>query len=151
MIIKISFSIALFIIIYLFTLSFITRQDVVKKESDRQLISCPNTSNCVLSTSSSKEKMIDPLSFIDKDPEQNWNALVKAIQSQGGNILINDGTYLHAIFTSTIFRFKDDLEAILTQDHIDIRSASRAGKSDLGQNKKRIERIRSSYQTNKTQ
>lgn len=55
--------------------------------------------------------------------------------------------YLHAVFTSLIFRFRDDVE-ILVDDSakvLQIRSASRVGHSDLGVNRKRVERLRDRF------
>jgi uncharacterized protein (DUF1499 family) len=146
MFIKIVISIIALIIIYFFTLSFLTRHHSLKQESERQLEACPQSPNCVLSTSTVAEKSIKPFSLLNGHSQYSWQALINTIKNEDGIILINDGTYLHAVFTSSIFRFKDDLEAQLTEDHIDVRSASRAGKSDLGQNRKRIEHIRSIYQ-----
>ena len=56
-----------------------------------------------------------------------------------------DPNYIHAVYTSTLFRFKDDLEVVLNTEHIDIRSASRAGSSDLGKNRQRVEKLRQLY------
>jgi uncharacterized protein (DUF1499 family) len=52
--------------------------------------------------------------------------------------------YLHVVFTSTIMRYRDDVEFILFADdgQIAVRSASRVGHSDLGVNRERIEDIR---------
>ena len=65
----------------------------------------------------------------------------------GGQIEKDDGDYLHAVFISTVFRFRDDLE--LRQDaahsRIQVRSASRIGYSDLGVNRKRVEKLRREF------
>lgn len=55
--------------------------------------------------------------------------------------------YLHAEFTSLIFRFVDDVEFLLEEEThtIHLRSASRVGASDLGVNRRRVEAIRSRY------
>ena len=55
--------------------------------------------------------------------------------------------YIHAEFTSLIFRFVDDVEFYFPPTdaadvRVDIRSASRVGYSDLGANRKRMEAIR---------
>lgn len=147
MILKIILGIAFSIILYLFTLSFMTRHHQIKDADKRILQPCPNTPNCVLSTSSINEKSIQPFPVIKGQAQNNWTTFINTIKDQGGEIIVHDSSYLHAVFTSTIFRFKDDLEATLSDDHIDIRSASRAGKSDLGQNRKRIELLRTLYQT----
>lgn len=51
--------------------------------------------------------------------------------------------YLHAEFTSALFRFVDDVEFLIDPDakQIHFRSASRVGYSDLGANRRRMEAI----------
>jgi uncharacterized protein (DUF1499 family) len=53
-------------------------------------------------------------------------------------------TYLHAECTSLVFRFVDDVEFLIdpTARAIHFRSASRAGRSDFGVNRRRMEAIR---------
>ena len=138
-------AIVLIIIIYLASLSFMTRQHRIKSEDDRLLKPCPNKPNCVLSLSEKETQTIEAFSIIENNKQLSWKSLIAAIKNSGGEILIDDGQYCHAVFTSTIFRFKDDFEAVLNENKIEIRSASRAGKSDLGQNRKRVEKIRSLY------
>ena len=60
-------------------------------------------------------------------------------------IVEQDLRYLHATFSSRIMRFTDDVEFLLSDDKksIQVRSASRLGKSDLGANLKRIVHLRS--------
>ena len=53
--------------------------------------------------------------------------------------------YLHAEFTSRIFRFVDDVEFLLEDGIIHVRSASRVGRWDLGANRARIEDIRGRF------
>ncbi len=137
--------IALIVIVYFASLSYLTRHDKIKDEGERQLADCPPTPNCVSSLASNDAKKVEALPIDRANIQASWQKLQKAIQQAGGRILIDDGHYVHAVFTSTLFRFKDDLEALLNEDHIDIRSASRAGKSDLGQNRKRVENIRKIY------
>lgn len=56
--------------------------------------------------------------------------------------------YLHAVFTSLVFRFQDDVEILRDADAqvLHVRSASRVGHSDLGVNRKRVERLRQRFQ-----
>jgi len=62
----------------------------------------------------------------------------------GARIVTVDGPYLHAEFTSPLFRFVDDLELLWNGERqvLDVRSASRVGNSDLGVNRKRVEVLR---------
>ena len=141
---KIIAGIIFLVIIYLASLSFITRHDRIKTETERQLTPCPDKPNCVFSQAVNKSHAIQAFPLLSIDTE-SWGILIKVIQQSGGKILVDDGHYCHAVFTSTIFRFKDDLEAVLNKNNIDIRSASRAGRSDLGQNRNRVEKIRLLY------
>ncbi len=61
-----------------------------------------------------------------------------------GSIQVENEDYLAATFTSSFFRFVDDLEIRIHADQnmIHIRSASRVGHSDGGVNKKRIEQLK---------
>jgi len=55
--------------------------------------------------------------------------------------------YIHVEFRSAIWRFVDDVEFYLGDDGetIHVRSASRMGRSDMGVNRKRVERIREKF------
>lgn len=136
---------ALLITLYFAYLSFITRHARIKPEGERQLSACPTTPNCVSSLAKDPAAHVAAFSANPQNPSADWDRLLRAIRLEGGEILVNDGHYLHAVFTSRLFRFRDDLEAVLNADRIDIRSASRAGQSDLGQNRKRVGKIRQHY------
>ncbi len=138
-------AIVLIIIIYLASLSYMTRQHRIKPDDERQLKPCPNKPNCVLSLSEKESQAIEAFQVKENNKQLSWENLKTAIIKSGGEILIDNGQYCHAVFTSTIFRFKDDFEAVQNYNQINIRSASRAGNSDLGQNRKRVEKIRLLY------
>lgn len=146
MIFKVIIGLVIFVICFLAFKSFNTRHTIVKSSTERQLLlPCPDKPNCVLSTSSIKREMIKPFELINNDSAYSWQQLKRAIENKNGHIMVDDGHYLHAVFTSSLFRFKDDVEAMLTPEHIDIRSASRAGTSDMGKNRQRIIDIRTHY------
>ena len=62
-------------------------------------------------------------------------------------VVKEDPTYIHAIFSSKVFRFKDDVEFYFDESsqQIHFRSASRVGYSDWGVNRKRMEDISARY------
>lgn len=62
-------------------------------------------------------------------------------------IVREEAGYLHAEVRSFLFRFVDDVEFLLDEDNrlIHVRSASRTGYSDLGVNRRRVERIRAHF------
>jgi uncharacterized protein (DUF1499 family) len=51
--------------------------------------------------------------------------------------------YIHAEFTTLVFRFVDDVEFLIDHEarRIDFRSASRVGHSDLGTNRRRMRKL----------
>jgi uncharacterized protein (DUF1499 family) len=137
--------IPLLIIVALATLSFTTRHNPFKVEPKSTLEDCPDKDNCVFSQATRDRHKVDSLEITSDDPQRNWDKLINIIQQSDGDIIFNDGQYCHAVFTSTFFRFKDDLELLREGSQIHIRSASRAGRSDLGVNRKRVEAIRTLY------
>jgi len=105
---------------------------------------CPTSPNCVSSEAAENdaEHYIKPLPIRDG---KSWATMVAAIENLGGHIVVNDDQYLHATFTSALFRYVDDVEARLdvSERVIHLRSASRVGHSDLGVNRRRLESLRS--------
>ncbi len=103
---------------------------------------CPASANCVCSEEHSQSSEQHALTPINAGYGA-WKKLIKIIIRQGGEIQQDDGSYLHATFTSPVFRYVDDVELRLDEDQglIHIRSASRVGRSDFGENRKRVERI----------
>jgi len=104
---------------------------------------CPESPNCVCSelhSQSSAQHGIAPIQAEDGV----WNQLKNIIIEQGGVIQQEQGSYLHATFTTPVFRYVDDVELRLDDSGnlIHIRSASRTGRSDFGVNRRRVERIR---------
>ncbi len=63
-------------------------------------------------------------------------------------IISADDQTLNAKYRSRIFRFVDDVDFVLDESEsvIHFRSASRVGYSDMGANRKRMERIRKAFQ-----
>ena len=79
------------------------------------------------------------------DPLQGTLAEVRqAIEATGGTITTETDDYIAATYASKLFRFVDDVEVRdAGKGTVHIRSASRVGYSDMGANRKRVERIRS--------
>jgi len=115
---------------------------------DGLLHPCPDSPNCVCSEIHSQSSDEHAITAINTDHD-SWAELRHSTTVQGGSIQYDDGDYLHATFTSLIFRYVDDVELRRDADKglIHIRSASRAGRSDFGVNRKRIERIKQGLHT----
>lgn len=111
-----------------------------------KLRACPDSPNCVVSENETPASRVDPLPF-DGAPQQAWAALREAVERGGGVIREDRDGYLWATFTSRIFRFVDDVEFRMDAAGgvIHVRSASRAGYSDFGVNRKRVEKLRAAF------
>lgn len=104
-----------------------------------KLAPCPDTPNCVSSQSNDSEHAIDPLPYV------SIAEIKKVVKNMERTTIIEEtDNYLYAEFKSRLMGFVDDVE--FHQDDVNqvvnVRSASRLGKSDLGVNRKRVESIR---------
>lgn len=119
---------------------------------DGRLTSCPASPNCVSSQAEREDEThyIEPVLAKGPLPEVKTHILKVVDQMPGSRVVKNDNNYIRAEFTSLIFRFVDDVEFYFPQTvsekiTIHVRSASRIGHSDLGVNRKRIEKFRSRF------
>ncbi len=112
-----------------------------------RLSPCPKSPNCVSSQSPESVHFIEPLYF-KGTKEKAKEILIALIQSMNRTKFVTvTEDYIHAEFSSRIFRFVDDVEFLFDEQNkiVHLRSASRIGYSDLGVNRKRIEKIRSKF------
>lgn len=112
-----------------------------------QLANCPQTPNCVSSQSNDINHKVDPLTY-NSSPEQALTELETILQEiDNAEIIEENENYLYAQFTSNIMGFVDDVEFYLDpqEELIHVRSASRIGESDLGANRRRVERLREQF------
>ena len=139
---------ALVAVIALFVLGIRSNSGAAPGLVEGRLQRCPDTPNCVSSEFvADAEHSIEPLVYSADQAAQVLPRLKTVIAELGGNIQEERTDYLAATFTSSIFRFVDDLEIRIdaAQNTIHLRSASRVGRSDLGTNRKRVERLKSSF------
>lgn len=111
---------------------------------DGKLAPCPASPNCVSSQSSDKDHFVEPFPFTGTPVEAMAKVKVVLSTMPRARIVTATENYLHAEFTSALFRFVDDAEFWFDEiaRTIHLRSASRVGSSDLGVNRKRIEDLR---------
>lgn len=129
---------------------------LTSKAPDAKLVNgmlrpCPQTPNCVSSEEQGDSK-IAPLSF-NSTTEKAWQKLREAIKQSGGVIRQDDKSYLWATYTSRVFRFVDDMEfrMVPEMNFINVRSGSRVGHSDLGVNRKNVEKLRKQFNLGTTE
>lgn len=103
---------------------------------------CPESPNCVSSYADDEVHGIDPLPLPEQDPIARLVTVIGAMPRT--EIVTREDDYLHATFTSLVFRFVDDVEFRVDRDAgvIHVRSASRVGYGDMNVNRSRVESIR---------
>lgn len=113
-----------------------------------RLAPCPSTPNCVSSFAdpADAEHSIDPFRPAPgESATELLDRLAEEIEARPRTAIVSrDGGYLHATFTTRVFRFTDDLELLADPGAgvVHVRSASRVGHSDLGVNRDRVEALR---------
>ncbi|MFP6621317.1 MAG: DUF1499 domain-containing protein [Pirellulaceae bacterium] len=111
---------------------------------DGQLARCPARPNCVCSQSAAARHAIEPL-VVPAGMGNPMGHLLEILQQMPRvRLLCQADDYLHLEVRTAWFRFVDDVEFYWDQQAscIHVRSASRIGYSDLGTNRRRVERIR---------
>ncbi len=115
----------------------------------RTLPPCPDSPNCV-STQALREDAqhyIEPITYTGSAADARRRLLDVIAAMPRTKIVTDEETYIHATFTSLIFRFVDDVQFVIDDatKTIHFRSASRVGYGDMGVNRKRMEEIRTRF------
>ena len=115
---------------------------------------CGTSPNCVCSTDPRPSHHVEAWSspFDSEQTVARLADLVRGTPHARISLLEPSGGYLRAEFRSVLFRFIDDLECLCqpASDQaggtvIQVRSASRAGHSDLGVNRRRVLALREAW------
>ena len=141
-------SLILLVIVALFILSLMSHSGQANGLVESKLTKCPDTPNCLCSEYKvDVDHYVEPLGISEQKAPEVLSRLKTVILRMGGSINVEKADYLAATFTSSIFRFVDDLEIRVDPDknQVQLRSASRVGRGDGGVNRKRIERLKSLY------
>ena len=115
-----------------------------------RLKKCPDSPNCVQSyDKSDKDHYFDPIK-ISSNKERAHQKITGILEkSPRAKIVKTTPDYIYAEFTSSLFKFVDDVEFDFTREGlVHFRSASRVGHSDLGANNSRIEKIQFKFYQN---
>ena len=110
-----------------------------------RLVPCKPSPNCVSSQADAGDAVhyIAPLAA--PDPERAFAALKREVRATPRVTIVTEAPqYLYAEYRSLVFGFVDDVEFWLDPGAkvIQVRSASRLGRSDLGVNRARVEALR---------
>jgi len=110
---------------------------------DGRLRPCPETPNCVSSEpgGAGHDRRVAALAISATDtPDTAWRRLREALEATGGVVRVESPGYLVATYSTRWLGFVDDLEARRDDAAalIQLRSASRVGRSDFGVNRRRV-------------
>ena len=136
------------IAIFFMILGFKSQTGEAPGLANNQLQKCPDTPNCVTSEIKIADAhFVSPLDTQGVTTKKTMQALTDIILKAGGKIQTSNKNYIAATFSSAIFQFVDDFEIRVdaAQQKVHFRSASRVGKSDLGANLKRVNKIKERY------
>ena len=114
---------------------------------DGRLLPCPSSPNCVSSQDPDPEHRIEPIAF-SGDADAAWARPAAVLDEwPRTTTLETEAGYLRVESKSRVFRFRDDMEFLLdpAASVIHVRAAARAGYSDMGANRRRIEAIRQAF------
>lgn len=104
---------------------------------------CPNSPNCVVSSEKDPKHHIEPIVYAC-DQTVAFTVLKDILNSLEHTTIVEETPlYFRLECRTKVFKFVDDVEFYFSGDStILMRSASRVGFSDLGVNRRRLEKIR---------
>ncbi len=110
----------------------------------KQIATCPSSPNCVSSLEVSPKHKIKPWSLRGDSALVRKQLRELVLKMPRVKLIKKTENYDHFVFTSKVFRFKDDVWLYFDPDtkSIHFKSASRIGYSDFGVNRKRVEGIK---------
>lgn len=111
-----------------------------------KLAPVPSSPNAVSSQTEQIDKYVEPL-ILHESVKDSQDKIIDVLTEMGCEIVTRSEVYIHAIDTSNLFHFRDDLEFFFDEDEglIHFRSASRVGYSDLGINRDRYLKLSKFY------
>ena len=119
--------------------------------SGMAIAACPTAKpNCVCTLNTEDGFKANPIAFTS-DAASVLAKLKLAIQTEpNSEIVFENARQLEVTFKTALFGFRDDASFALNlpAKQIEFRSSSRVGYSDLGVNRKRMERIRAAFSAN---
>lgn len=126
-----------------------TPERVQQDAQTRTLSPCPDSPNCVSTQAQQDDAQhyIAPIPFTGSAADARQRLLDVIGAMPRSQVVTNEEGYIHATFTSLIFRFVDDVQFVIDDaaKTIHFRSAARVGRGDMGVNRNRMEEIRTRF------
>jgi len=111
---------------------------------DGKFYPCPNTLNCVSTQATDAKHKISPIIYSGtmSEAKKKIDKILNSLKRT--KIITNTENYIHAEVRTATFKFVDDVEFLFDDSEkiIQFRSRARSGHSDMGVNRKRMEKIR---------
>jgi len=110
---------------------------------------CPDSPNCVSTQSTDKARFIESLHYAGSLADARQKLIDILENTKRVRLLKVETDYIHAEFRLSIFQFIDDVELCFPPDQaiIHVKSASRKGYYDFGANRRRVEWLRSTFES----
>ena len=111
---------------------------------DGRLRPCPSSPNCVSSEPAEERSPTEALAFTGEAGAALERLVALLREQPRAEVVTVTDDYVHAVFRTPLFGFRDDVEFRLdaTAGRIHVRSASRVGYSDFGANRRRVDALR---------
>ena len=112
---------------------------------------CPDSPNCVSSMANPKDAIhfIEPLSYTGsrKAAQEQLLSALEASTEETHKLLKAERAYWHYEFRTPWLKLRDNVEFFFPEKQkvIHMRSASEVGYSDMGTNRKRLEKLRKAF------
>lgn len=110
---------------------------------DGKLHPCPKSPNCVSTQATDEKQKMEPINY-SGSLEDAKSKIITIINSlKRSKVITNEENYIHIEFRTATFRFVDDVEFLFDDKEkiIHFRSRARMGYSDMGVNRKRMDKI----------
>ncbi|MGR5287359.1 DUF1499 domain-containing protein [Vibrio maritimus] len=111
-----------------------------KTTTDRTEEPCGDSPRCVSTQDSREEFKLAPFKLA---PDTNINQIeTVALSFDNAEVAAFEGNYLRVEYTSSVFRYVDDMEVKIQDGELLVRSEARIGYYDFDVNRKRVEAFR---------
>lgn len=119
----------------------------MNSQSDNRISPCPKTPNCVSSLDADRRHFVQPLRFAGSANDAQYRLLRILNDLRRARVVTFEENFIQAEFISSVFGFIDDVVFDFDDREkiVHVKSASRVGFSDLGVNRRRIEKIRKRF------
>ena len=123
---------------------------VLRSSVTGDLAPCGSAPHCVSSQETRSDFQVAPMRYTGSAvaAREKLVRVLKRMESMGYAVLVNEGDYVRATYTSGTMKYVDDLEFVFSQSErgvIHVRSSSRIGYADFGANRRHVEEVRNAY------